>query len=62
MEGLLACWALVTQKYDFTISYWKGTTNGNADALSCKPTYFKEQCAATLCLPKLPPNLQQHQG
>ena len=43
-------------------SYWKGTANGNTDALSCKPPYIKEQCAATLCLPKLLPNLQQHQA
>ena len=53
MEGLLARWALATQEYDFTISYRKGSANGNADALSRKPTYTKEQCATTLCLPKL---------
>ena len=36
MEGLLACWALAAQEYDFTISYRKGTANTNADALSRK--------------------------
>ena len=62
MEGLLARWALATQEYDFTISYRKGSANGNADALSRKPTYTKEQCATTLCLPKLLPDLHQHQA
>ena len=62
MEGLLAHWTLATQEYDFTISYQKGTANGNADALSCKPTYIEEQCAAILCLPKLLSNLQQHEA
>ena len=37
-----------------TISYRKGTANGNADALSSrKQIYIKEQCVATLCLPQL---------
>ena len=58
MEGLLARWALATQEYDFTISYQKGTGNGHADAFSHKPTYIAEQCAATLCLQKLLPNLR----
>ena len=62
MEGLLIGQALATQEYDFTISYQKGTANGNADALSCKPTYIEEQCAAILCLPKLLSNLQQHEA
>ena len=61
MEGLLARWALATQEYDFTISYRKGTVNSNADALSRKQNYTNEQCAATLCLPQLLPDLQQHQ-
>ena len=61
MEGLLARWALATQEYDFTISYRKGTANSNADALSRKQNYTNEQCAATLCLPQLLPDLQQHQ-
>ena len=62
MEGLLAHWALATQEYDFTILYRKGSANGNADALSRKPTYTKEQYATTLCLPKLLPDLRQHQA
>ena len=62
MEGLLARWALATQEYDFTISYQKGIANGNADVLSYKPTYIEEQCATTLFLLKLLPNLQQHQA
>ena len=57
-----ARWALATQEYDFTISYRKGSANGNADALSRKLTYAKEQCATTLCLPQLLPDLHQHQA
>lgn len=34
MEGLLARWALATQKFDFTITYRKGVEHGNADGLS----------------------------
>jgi len=34
MEGLLAQWTSAIQEYDFTIAYWKGLENGNADALS----------------------------
>jgi len=34
IEGLLARWALVTQQYNFTITYRRGVENGNADALS----------------------------
>ena len=30
--------------------------------LSRKPPYIEEQCAATLCLLKVLPNLQQHQA
>ena len=47
IEGLLARWTLATQKYDFTISYQKSSANGNTNALSCKPTYTKEQYATT---------------
>ena len=46
MEGLLACWALATQEYDLTISYRKGSANGNADTLSCKLTYVYQ---GTVC-------------
>ena len=34
MEGLLCRWALALQEYDFKIKYYKGSLNGNADALS----------------------------
>ena len=34
MEGLLCCWALAIQEFSFEIVYRKGSTNGNADALS----------------------------
>ena len=61
MEGLLARWALATQEYDLIISYRKGIVNSNADALSRKQNYTNEQCAATLCLPQLLPDLQQRQ-
>ena len=37
------------------------TANSNADALSRKQNYTNEQCAATLCLPQLLPDLQQRQ-
>jgi len=33
MEGLLCRWALSLQEYDFSIVYWKGSQNQNADAL-----------------------------
>ena len=62
MEGLLARWALAAQEYDFTISYRKGATNTNADALSRKQTPTTEQSAATLCVPQQLPDLQQSQA
>ena len=34
MEGLLCCWTLALQEYDFQIKYHKDIQNGNADALS----------------------------
>lgn len=34
MEGLLCRWALSMQEYTFTIEYWSGLQNTNADALS----------------------------
>eukprot|EP00731_Ephydatia_muelleri_P010889 Em0005g1475a len=34
MEGLLCRWALAIQEFSFEIVYRKGSTNGNADALS----------------------------
>ena len=33
-EGLLCCWSLAIQEYDFSIVYRKGSLNTNADALS----------------------------
>jgi len=42
IEGLLARWAPATQECNFTISYWKGTENSNADALSHKQIYGNE--------------------
>ena len=62
MEGLLAHWALAAQEYDFTISYRKGATNTNADALSRKITPSTKQSAATLCVPQQLPDLQQSQA
>ena len=51
MEGTLCQWSLAMQEYNFKIVYRKGTSNGNADALSCLPT---EMCAITLGLPRCP--------
>jgi len=61
IEGLLACWALATQEYNLTFSYQKDTENSNADALSHKQIYSNEECVATLCLPQLFNDLEQHQ-
>lgn len=35
--GRLARWSLLLQQFDFTIHHRSGTSNGNADALSCRP-------------------------
>ena len=35
----LAQWSLVIQQYDFTTKHRSGTSNGNADALSCRPHF-----------------------
>ena len=51
MEGMLCRWSLAMQEYDFKIIYHKGSSNGNADALSHRPT---EICAITICLPRYP--------
>ena len=75
MEGLLARWALAIQEYDFTISYWKGFQNNNADALSRMPqpgrdkantlsmstTSEGEHSATTTCSLCMPADLQQQQ-
>ena len=38
MEGLLCCWSLAIQEYDFTIVHRKGSLNTVADSLSrCVP-------------------------
>ena len=37
MEGLLCCWALAMQEYNFTIINRTGSSNGFADALSRGP-------------------------
>ena len=47
MEGLLACWALAIQEYEFTIHYRRGHENGNADALSWKIYPDVQSTAAT---------------
>ena len=39
------------EEYDFKITYHKGSSNGNADALSCCPT---EMCVITIGLPRYP--------
>jgi len=48
MEGILCCWALAIQEYDFHIVYRKGSLNANADALSCTNN---TPCAITLATP-----------
>ena len=37
--GKLARWSLTIQQYDFTIKHRSGTSNGNANALSCRPHF-----------------------
>ena len=34
MEGMLYCWALALQEYNFVIEHNPGSQNANADALS----------------------------
>ncbi|GBN05127.1 Retrovirus-related Pol polyprotein from transposon 17.6 [Araneus ventricosus] len=41
-EGQIACWIQRLQEYDFEIQHRKGTSHGNADALSRRPC--KESC------------------
>ncbi|GBM73680.1 Retrovirus-related Pol polyprotein from transposon 297 [Araneus ventricosus] len=41
-EGQIACWIQRLQEYDFEIQHRKGTSRGNADALSQRPC--KEVC------------------
>lgn len=48
MEGMLCRWALALQEYDFVITYRKGQSNGNADALSRRAV---NQCAFTQTVP-----------
>ena len=47
MEGLLCRWALAMEEYNFQIVYCKGTLNGNADALSCRPHSISAPVAMT---------------
>ena len=47
MEGMLCCWALAMQEYDFTIVHRKGSANTNADALS---RLSPPSCALTVAL------------
>ena len=61
MEGLLACWALAMQEFDFAIVYRRGTENGNADALSRKQLHGAQEYASTACTPNLFPDLCLHQ-
>ncbi|GBM35397.1 Retrovirus-related Pol polyprotein from transposon 297 [Araneus ventricosus] len=37
LEGQIACWIQRLQEYDFEIQHQKGTSHGNADALSRRP-------------------------
>ena len=48
MEGLLCRWALAIQEFSFEIVYRKGTTNGNADALSQRRGPDRETLHAAL--------------
>eukprot|EP00731_Ephydatia_muelleri_P006920 Em0003g1168a len=48
MEGLLCRWALAIQECSFEIEYRKGTTNGNADALSRRRGPDRETLHAAL--------------
>lgn len=41
--GRLACWALMLQKYEYSIVYRKGATNTTADALSRAPLPGQQQ-------------------
>ena len=61
MEGLLACWALAIQEYEFTITYRRGHENGNADALSRRTYPDVQLSAATLQAPSLTETLHQQQ-
>ena len=55
MEGMLCCWALAMQEYDFKIKYCRGSLNGNADALSrCTVV---EPCAAVLATSNQSPDI-----
>ena len=51
MEGLLCCWALVMQEYDFIIVYHEGSQNANADALSYCSMVSSPCCGLTMALP-----------
>ena len=52
MEGLLCCWSLALQQYNFQIKYHKGIQNGDADALSrCMETPSEVPSPPTVILP-----------
>ena len=61
MEGLLACWALAIQEYEFTIHYRRGHENGNANALSRKIYPDVQSTAATSQTFTLTQTLRQQQ-
>ena len=48
MEGLLCHWALAIQEFNFEIVYRRGTSNGNADALSRRRETDKETLQAAM--------------
>ena len=55
-EGRLCRWALALQEFDFEIKYRRGSSNGNADALSRVPAVeveASEICSTTLITPEL---------
>ena len=56
MEGRLCRWALALQEFDFKITYRRGSSNANADALSRVPAIqveTSELCSTTLITPEL---------
>eukprot|EP00731_Ephydatia_muelleri_P017330 Em0010g428a len=51
MEGRLCHWAQALQEFDFTTKIRRGSSNANADALSCVPT-LHNACAGTVTVPE----------
>lgn len=50
-EGMLCCWSLALQEFDFSIKYCQGLSNLNADALSRRPTNEargEQECMVTM--------------